>query len=140
MNIADETLTGYIFLSRNHYTKSKNYLKDDIEFVTDSHVYWDTLYDMWNNHVLIEYRVTHKEWDFRADFIERIYSLLSYRNNYYDVNLWLPLLNEKYLVSIFNYKWQQVKFNNSENHIWLSFRSSFKSYSLCSGLCKLTRL
>ena len=27
MNIADETLTGYSFLSRYHYTKSKNYLK-----------------------------------------------------------------------------------------------------------------
>ena len=35
VNIADETLTGDIFLSRNHYTKSKNYLKDDIEFVTE---------------------------------------------------------------------------------------------------------
>ena len=27
MNIADETLTDYSFLSRYHYTKSKNYLK-----------------------------------------------------------------------------------------------------------------
>ena len=27
VNIADETLTDYSFLSRNHYTKSKNYLK-----------------------------------------------------------------------------------------------------------------
>ena len=27
VNIADETLTGYSFLSRYHYTKSKNYLK-----------------------------------------------------------------------------------------------------------------
>ena len=27
MNIADETLTNYRFLSRYHYTKSKNYLK-----------------------------------------------------------------------------------------------------------------
>ena len=43
-NIADETLTGYIFLSMYTYTKSKNYLKDDIEFVTECHVYWDTLY------------------------------------------------------------------------------------------------
>ena len=41
VNIADETLTDYSFLSRYHYTKSKNYLKrryriykDDIEFVT----------------------------------------------------------------------------------------------------------
>jgi len=34
-NIAEETLTDYSFLSRYHYTKSKNYLKDDIEFVTE---------------------------------------------------------------------------------------------------------
>ena len=34
VNIADETLTYYSFLSRYHFTKSKNYLKDDIEFVT----------------------------------------------------------------------------------------------------------
>ena len=27
VNIADETLTDYSFLSRYHYTKSKNYLK-----------------------------------------------------------------------------------------------------------------
>ena len=27
VNIADETLTDYNFLSRYHYTKSKNYLK-----------------------------------------------------------------------------------------------------------------
>ena len=27
VNIADETLTDYSFLSRHHYTKSKNYLK-----------------------------------------------------------------------------------------------------------------
>ena len=27
VNIADENLTDYSFLSRNHYTKSKNYLK-----------------------------------------------------------------------------------------------------------------
>ena len=35
MNIADETLTDYSFPCRYHYTKSKNYLKDDIEFVTE---------------------------------------------------------------------------------------------------------
>ena len=35
VNIADETLTDYSFLIRYHYTKSKNYLKDDIEFVTE---------------------------------------------------------------------------------------------------------
>ena len=35
VNIADENLTDYSFLSRYHYTKSKNYLKDDIEFVTE---------------------------------------------------------------------------------------------------------
>ena len=34
VKIADETLTDFSFLSRYHYTKSKN-----------SHVYWDTLYD-----------------------------------------------------------------------------------------------
>ena len=27
VNLADETLTDYSFLSRYHYTKSKNYLK-----------------------------------------------------------------------------------------------------------------
>ena len=35
MNIADGTLTDYSFLSRYHYTKSKNYIKDDIEFITE---------------------------------------------------------------------------------------------------------
>ena len=35
VNIADENLTDYSFLSRYHYTKSKNYLKSDIEFVTE---------------------------------------------------------------------------------------------------------
>ena len=35
VNIAYETLTDYSFLSRHHYIKSKNYLKDDIEFVTE---------------------------------------------------------------------------------------------------------
>ena len=30
VNIEDETLTDYSFLSRYHYTKSKNYCKDDI--------------------------------------------------------------------------------------------------------------
>ena len=34
-NIADENLTEYSFLSRYHYIKSKNYWKDDIEFVTE---------------------------------------------------------------------------------------------------------
>ena len=32
VNIADKNLTDYSFLSRYHYTKSKNYSKDDIEF------------------------------------------------------------------------------------------------------------
>ena len=36
VNIADETLTDLSFLRRNHYTKSKNYLKRNIEFVTES--------------------------------------------------------------------------------------------------------
>ena len=35
VNIADVTFTDYSFLSRYHDTKSKNYLKDDIEFVTE---------------------------------------------------------------------------------------------------------
>ena len=35
VNIADETLTNYSFLSMYHYTKSKNYFKNDIEFVTE---------------------------------------------------------------------------------------------------------
>ena len=35
VNIADETLTDYSFLSRYHYTKSKIIWKDDIEFVTE---------------------------------------------------------------------------------------------------------
>ena len=38
VNIADENLMDYSFLrilSRYHSTKSKNYLKDDIEFVTE---------------------------------------------------------------------------------------------------------
>ena len=33
--LADETLTDYSLLSRYHYTKSKNYLKRHIEFVTE---------------------------------------------------------------------------------------------------------
>ena len=35
VNIADENPMNYSFLSRYHYTKSKNYLKDDFEFVTE---------------------------------------------------------------------------------------------------------
>ena len=35
VNIADENLTDYSFLSRYHYTKLKKYLKDDIEFVIE---------------------------------------------------------------------------------------------------------
>ena len=35
VNITDETLTDYSFLSRYHQTKLKNYLKDDIQFVTE---------------------------------------------------------------------------------------------------------
>ena len=35
LNKADETLTDYCFLSRYHSTKSKNYLKGEIEFVTE---------------------------------------------------------------------------------------------------------
>ena len=35
VNIADETLIDYSFFSRYHYTKSKNYFKDDIEIVTE---------------------------------------------------------------------------------------------------------
>ena len=48
VNIADETLTDYSFLSRYHYTKLKNYLKrrDRIrQSSLNSHVYWDTLYE-----------------------------------------------------------------------------------------------
>ena len=45
-NISDETLTDYSFLSRYHYTKSKNYLKRRyrIRHFVNSHVYRDTLY------------------------------------------------------------------------------------------------
>ena len=45
VNIADETLTDYSFLSRCHYPKSKNYLKRRyrIRHCMNSHVYWDTL-------------------------------------------------------------------------------------------------
>ena len=44
VNIADETLTDYSFLSRYHYTKSKNYLKRRYRISSlNSHVYWDTL-------------------------------------------------------------------------------------------------
>ena len=45
VNIADETLTDYSFLSRYHYTKSQNYLKKTISNSSlNTHVYWDTLY------------------------------------------------------------------------------------------------
>ena len=47
MNTSDETLTDYSFLSRYHYTKSKNYLKKTISNSSlNSHVYWDTLYSV----------------------------------------------------------------------------------------------
>ena len=46
VNIADETLTVYSFLSRYHYTKSKNYFQKTISNSSlNSHVYWDTLYN-----------------------------------------------------------------------------------------------
>ena len=35
VNLADKTLTDYSFLSRYHYTKSKNQLKRHIKFVTE---------------------------------------------------------------------------------------------------------
>jgi len=35
VNIADETLADYSFLSRHHYTKQRIIYKDDIEFVTE---------------------------------------------------------------------------------------------------------
>ena len=38
VNLADDTLTDYSFLSKYYYTKSKNYSS------LNSHVYWDTLY------------------------------------------------------------------------------------------------
>ena len=45
VNIADEILTDYSFLSKYHYAKSKNYLKKTISNSSlNSHVYWDTLY------------------------------------------------------------------------------------------------
>ena len=45
VDIADETLTDYSFLSRYHYTKSKNYLKRPYLIPSlNSYVYWDTLY------------------------------------------------------------------------------------------------
>ena len=40
VNIADETLTDYSFLSRYHNTKSKTESKSSL----NSHVYWGTLY------------------------------------------------------------------------------------------------
>ena len=40
VNIADENLTDYSFLSRYHYTKSK---KTILKSSLNSHVYWDTL-------------------------------------------------------------------------------------------------
>ena len=42
VNIADETLTDYSFLSRYHYTKSKN-IKTISNSSLNFHVYWDTL-------------------------------------------------------------------------------------------------
>ena len=45
VNIGDEILSDYSFLSRYHYNKSKNYLKKTISNSSlNSHVYWDTLY------------------------------------------------------------------------------------------------
>ena len=44
VNIADEILTDYSFLSWYHYTKSRNYLKMTISNSSlNSHVFWDTL-------------------------------------------------------------------------------------------------
>ena len=46
VNIADETLTDYSFLSRYHYTKSKKLFEKTISNSSlNSHVFWDTLYD-----------------------------------------------------------------------------------------------
>ena len=44
VNIAEQNLKDYSFLSRYHYTKSKNYLKKTISNSSlNSHAYWDTL-------------------------------------------------------------------------------------------------
>jgi len=46
VNIADETLTYYSFLSIGITILNQRIIwKDDIEFVTESHVFWDTLYE-----------------------------------------------------------------------------------------------
>jgi len=51
VNIADENLMDYSFLSRYRYTKSKNFFKKTISNSSlNSHVYWDTLYltEIWS--------------------------------------------------------------------------------------------
>ena len=94
--IADETLTDYCFLSRYYYTKSKNYIKDDFEFVTEfpcvlGHpVFGDSNNNQIRNihkyffifsvkYVFMIYSVIHKGWDFRDDCTEIIVLLLTFR-------------------------------------------------------------
>ena len=44
VNIADEILTDYSFLSRYHYTSKELSKKTISNSSLNSHVYWDTLY------------------------------------------------------------------------------------------------
>ena len=63
MNIADETIKGCSFLSRYHYTKSNNYLKDDIEFVTEFPCLLGHPVEVQYNHEIVtlkEFRVVFK--------------------------------------------------------------------------------
>ena len=63
MNIADETIKGCSFLSRYHYTKSNNYLKDYIEFVTEFPCLFGHPVEVQYNHEIVtlkEFRVVFK--------------------------------------------------------------------------------
>ena len=102
VNIADETLTDYSFLSRYHYTKSKNYLKRrywirhwiPMFFGTPCvcvvlHQYKVSVQNILTADRTITYRVTHKGCDFKDDF--RNFNCLFSYDSPYLVNLFLGL-------------------------------------------------
>ena len=63
VNIADETLTDYCFLSWYHYTKSiKELFKKTISNSSlNFHVYWDTLYIYMHRGIYIRGEITRKK-------------------------------------------------------------------------------
>ena len=76
VNIADETFTDYSFLSRYHYTKSKNYInrRYRIRHWISMFIGTPCILLKLNKHkndlhkcITTSYRVTHKGWDCKYD-------------------------------------------------------------------------